>query len=207
MKLINKTDYDTLALKKLFTRCLTELEKLEGKLPQRNRLLIEVKSRTFGTRGKAIYGGYKIWMYISSAKRLKKWVEKKVAAHLGDERYRKWADQVLGRAATVYDVAWVFLHELQHSYGYHHDKISNGVLQKMAEGFCNEYELKMKEPEPAKPKEEIQLKRYNHVIKMISKKESQFKRLSSSLRKWRIKQRRYEKILVAAGKIKNGGER
>lgn len=53
-----------------------------------------------------------------------------------------------------------------------------------------------------KPKVNLQLKRYEHVIKMIKRKEKILKRLRNQIKKWNQKRKYYERILVANGKIK-----
>jgi len=55
----------------------------------------------------------------------------------------------------------------------------------------------------AKPREDLQLKRYNRVIEMISQKEKILKRLRNQIKKWSVKKRYYEKVLTATGKLKS----
>ena len=53
-----------------------------------------------------------------------------------------------------------------------------------------------------KPKKDLQLKRYENVLKTLKMKMSKLKRLQNQIKKWNQKKRYYEMALVVSGKIK-----
>ena len=98
----------------------------------------------------------------------------------------------------------IFLHELEHLRGRRHGKFSDGVISNLAKKIVDKYEdelpigiIEEKKPE----KKDLQMERYDHVMEMVKEKEMKIKRLNTQLKKWKVKQRYYENILMAAGKI------
>jgi len=69
----------------------------------------------------------------------------------------------------------------------------------------DEYQIKKKEIR-GKPREDLQLKRYKHVIEMIKQKEKILKRLRNQIKKWNVKRRYYQRILTTTGKLRVKGE-
>jgi len=97
---------------------------------------------------------------------------------------------------TSKDVAAIFVHELRHVQGFTHKEMRYWEPQKWAK----DYPLRIKEQKP-KPKQDIQLVRYERVLKHIKEKERRLKRLKTCLQKWYKKKKYYEKVLTAAGKL------
>lgn len=174
MKIINKTNYDTLSIKKLFTRCLVEDEKVEGLLMQKERLRVIVKySNGDGgaVRGVAIIGGTKITMRIPRNN-----IEERMEA-----------------------VAWVFIHELAHIRGYRHKQITNEPYREMVKFWANEYKIEIKKAR-AETKVDLKVIRYEHVCKKLEEKGRALKRIQKQIKKWNSKKKYYERTLMAAQK-------
>ena len=55
--------------------------------------------------------------------------------------------------------------------------------------------------EIVKPKKDIQLERYENVLKHVEEKSKKIKRLQNQLKKWNEKKRYYERVLTASKKI------
>ncbi len=182
MRIINQTKFSTNDLRVLFSACLKEDTRLEQDHIASKNLTIKVyKSKTI--RGKAYVGQYKfvdpkhpnIWMGLPQD------------------------DNVEFQASSVHNIAFIFLHELQHYRGFKHGKINNKNLMNVAEKFKH-FSIKVEQP-ILKQKEDIQLKRYCHVLNIVKDKETKLKRLQGQLKKWKQKQKYYERTLKAAGKI------
>ncbi|GAF91530.1 unnamed protein product, partial [marine sediment metagenome] len=143
------------------------------------------------------YNGYRIWISIPTAS----YIEKAHKEYEKGRRMTVWSRY----QASPQNVAEVFLHELAHIRGYHHDAIGRYITkadEKRAKEIVGDFKFEMKKPKPPKPKEDLQVRRYNHVIDMVTAKEKQIKRLQNQLTKWRRKKNYYERTLLAAGKIK-----
>ncbi len=101
-------------------------------------------------------------------------------------------------------LARVFKHELDHCRGFKHNQMGGrfldmGNLEK--DNWALNYPIRQKESK-VKPKPDLQLERYNHVLEMLKAKKSQLKRLQNQIKKWNQKRKYYESILIASGKIK-----
>lgn len=182
MKIINKTNYDTLSLKKLFTRCLQEDEKHEGRLPesQRDNLRIFVTNRHNATTvsGRAYVGGRTIKMKIPSQSvlaRLNQTINDKVEA-----------------------IAWIFIHELAHIRGYLHKAISDVPYQEMVKAWSNDYKITEKVL-AIREKKDIKYIRYEHIVKTLNNKLKGLKRLQNQIKKLQTKKRYYEKKFIEKG--------
>jgi len=175
MKVKNKTQWLTRDLKRILCEALRRDNKIEGELTewQRKRLTVEiVHARYNRVSGYAWYNSYLMRLRVPKEKLLKK------------------------------DLVWLFIHELTHIRGYKHKSIT----RKWEIVNCSWVEDNEKYPlgkkvERPKPKTDLQLKRYTHVLKMISKKETALKRLNNSLKRWKKKQKYYEKVLITVGKL------
>lgn len=168
MKLLNSTQYDTNSLRKLFTRCLREQTKVEGKLTeyQRKKLKVIVKySKKDNVAGRAFLNGITTKMFIPR------------------------------NNPNMVSVAFVFLHELLHIRGYNHKSIYDATVKEMAATFANGYSLIVKEP--VIKITNMQETRYLHAVSMVNTKEKAIKRLQGQLRKWATKKKYYEKALAA----------
>ena len=176
MKIINKTKWNTMDLRKIFCKCLKEDEKTEGKLYQKNRLTIHVHyaKQNRGCSGHATYNG--IWIQINIPK------------NMGEK--------------LVENVCYVFLHELQHTRGYHHGRFSEVVLRDIAKAIAPNYNLTQK-TEMKKEKPDIQRIRYDRAIANLKRAETRFKRAKTIYKKWTQKVKYYEKVFA----LKNSSKR
>ena len=98
----------------------------------------------------------------------------------------------------------VFTHEMSHIRGIRSHRAIGTVKDEDLE-WTKKYSVTQKEAR-VKPKVDLQLKRYNHVIEMIKQKGKILKRLRNQIKKWNTKKRYYEKILTVSGKIKSEGK-
>jgi hypothetical protein len=172
MKIKNNTKYSTLSLKKLFTRCVKEQEKLEGALPkwQKKNLYVTVKySRSLNISGRAFYNGTRITMILPK------------------------------QNINIISTAFVFLHELLHIRGYHHKAIYDATWRELANTFASQYTLDIKEEKPKEVRNIIDI-RYQHVLSMVSLKEKAIKKIQNQLKKWTQKRKYYEKAIAAKNK-------
>lgn len=175
MKVKNQTTYRTADLRKLFTATLRKFETDEGKIEPyiKRRLVIQIKrSKTHRVRGNAILNGFHVNLWLS-------------------------------KEATPNLVAWIFDHELFHIVGYKHSQMGPGKTAGRTPpdfDWANIFPLREKKVKPKK-KEDLQVKRYRHTIKMVEDKTGKIKRLTGQLKKWQRKRKYYERVLLAAGKI------
>lgn len=184
MRIINQTKYSTKDLRALFSACLKEDNRLEQDYIASKYLTIKVyKSNTI--RGKAYIGRY----FFDDINHPNIWV--------GLPQYKN--ELIEFQTFSVHNIAFVFLHELQHYRGFRHGKINDKNLMKIAEKFKH-FPIQVEQP-ILKQKEDIRLKRYCHVLNMVKDKETKLKRLQGQLKKWKQKQKYYERTLKAAGKI------
>ena len=195
MKVINSTEYQTKDLKKIFIECC------KIKLDSWKYLKIEVsytKSRWI-TGSVPYYGGNKVEIFLPRNPIDKeyieaKWTEPRPYAYLNFRRV----------------LAWVFIHELFHTLGRHHRGMIGNYYNKWKSGYLsdpekmswvNDLPLRKKEIK-TKPKEDLQLKRYERILAMLKDKKSKLKRLQNQIKKWTQKKRYYEHVLIASGEIK-----
>jgi len=95
--------------------------------------------------------------------------------------------------------AEVFMHELQHCRGLkHEDMLSDSEAFDCS--WAKQFPLRLKNV-TQKPKEDLQIKRYNNVLKHIDEKRRVIKRNQNLLEKWEEKRNYYEKALKKNGKI------
>lgn len=198
MKVINETNWQTSDLKKIFIGCC------KTKLDSWKNLKVEVTySRSRWIHGKARYGGGlygrgKVEIFLPRKPINKeyidaRWTEPRPYAYLNFKRV----------------LAWVFIHELCHVVGRRHREMANsyyyewrfyahnpGRMSWVDSLLLREKEIKVK------PKVDLQLKRYDHVLATLKDKKSKLKRLQNQIKKWDQKRKYYESVLVANGKIK-----
>ena len=187
MKIINKTHWETRPIWKLLTEALKRNEKIEGRFMHRKYLEVEIvysKKKNWGQpeqhfTGHATYNGSTMTIRVPREK-----IDTRVFAR-------------------------VFDHELYHNRGFKHNKLgviggrflNLNTLEK--DNWALEYIMTLKEPKlKLKPKVDLQLKRYNHVLALLKDKKSNLKRLQNQIKKWTQKRKYYEHILVTNGKIK-----
>jgi len=197
MRVKNQTHWQTRDLKRIFCEALRRDSEIEGKLSsdQRVGLVVEiVYSRRTCYSGCAYYNGYLMRLRIPRYK----WQKKDKSGPTTRENIEKMPVPVDKKALVE-----LFVHELAHFRGYHHNKLGKHHVTFLYSSWAEDdekYPVREKIEKP-KPKADLRLKRYANVLKKIAEKETTLKRLQRLLKKWRQKQRYYEKILVAAGKL------
>ena len=193
MKVINSTEYQTRDLKKIFIECC------KTKLDSWKNLRVEVSySKSRWITGKAPYGRRKVEIFLPKNPIDKEYIEAKWTIP------RPYAYLNFKRV-----LAWVFIHELHHVLNRHHREMIGNYYnhwrfyaanpEKM--NWVDDLPLRKKEIK-AKPKVDLQLKRYEHILAMLKDKKSKLKRLQNQIKKWNQKRKYYESILVASRKIK-----
>ena len=189
MKIRNKTKYNTADLKKIF---LASARKVRTGKYIRKKLIVDVVNYQ-RRASKATYSGG--WALIN----------------IGTFEYDKkniWKKN--RRVLNVREIAWVACHEFLHSKGLSHRRINarypyfghwsdfNADEDRMA--WADKFELRLKEVK-IKPKKDLQMVRYQKVVAKVKEYTTKAKRVQNILSKYKAKQRRYEKVLVLAGKI------
>ena len=182
MKLINKSHFDSKSLRTIFLMSFKEVKRLRTEIDitkynrwvNNSQIVVKNVRQGYYTHGEAYIGG--VMMNL--------WLQK-------DE--------------DVKGIAWIFIHEFFHNLGFEHNRMDDNHYKMMSKRVAEEFHkdgryLKYKE-EKKSEKVDIQLKRYNHVKQMVDNKRKQFDRLKNQLKKWTDKQKRYEKILLANGKL------
>ncbi|MHA1410513.1 MAG: hypothetical protein ACTSQY_09465 [Candidatus Odinarchaeia archaeon] len=162
-----------------------------------------MKNTKRGCHGSAYLNGTLMTIYICTEKYLKNYLKRNFPKTFTDES--KLKNYIDGRISSPLSVAGVFIHELQHTRRYEHRALGACIDEadrKEAKEAIGDFEFTFKQPKRPKPREDLQMRRYNHVLKMISDKERQLKRLQNQLKKWKQKRKYYENVLLAAGKIK-----
>lgn len=201
MKVTNSTKYLTKDLKRIFIECC------KLKLDSWKNLKVEVtynKSRWI--TGLAQFGGGlhdsggKIQIFLP-----RNFVDKEFI----DTRYRFTEPKPYAYLNFKQCLAWVFLHELFHTLNKRHHKMTGGYYahyrdyasnpEKMS--WVNNFPLRQREVQ-IKPKMNLQVKRYEHVLAALKDKKSKLKRLQNQIRKWTQKKLYYEHALTANKKIK-----
>jgi len=179
MQITNTTRWNTNDLRKLFGRCVQEVRKVEGR-GENKGIEVSVKNASYhrGISGRGNINWYSMSIIIS----------KEI-----DLREEEWKDRL----------ALVFIHEYYHNLGYKSQDArhyANDWTQNISRDFVKDYQIRGKVVEP-KPVRDIQMERYQKTLKYVKVYESKTKRVSGLLKKWRQKQRYYERTLVAAGKM------
>jgi len=169
MKVVNKTKWNTMDLRKIFCRCLKEDEKAEGKLYQKKRLIVHVHTARQDRycSGRASYNGT--------------WIQMNILKNMNER--------------SVENICYVFLHELQHTRGYHHGQFSGVVLRDMAKVIAPGYVLTEK-INIKKEKPDVQQIRYNRAVTNFGKAETRLKRAKTIYKKWAQKVKYYEKVFA-----------
>lgn len=194
MKIINKTNWDTLDLKKVLTRALDEDDKVEGKYGYRSYLEVTISYSK----------GYPSWVVKRYQERNK---ELPVRERYSGNAWVGGTRMVLRVPRGKIDtrlLSRVFKHELDHCRGFKHNQMGGRYLDTKDLGRDNwalSYPIRQKEAR-VEPKPDLQVRRYEHVLEMLKAKKSQLKRLQNQIKKWNQKRKYYESVLVASGKIK-----
>jgi len=181
MLIKNYTKWDTSDLKKLFSRCIQEVRKIEGEGKNKG-IKIELKNdniRKYSIRGRAYIGYYKMMLKIGTEVDLTKIEKQEELAHL-------------------------FIHEYYHNLGtrsqdYKH--YTRDFTKRFDYSFTKNYQIGIEKIKP-KPKRDLQMERYQRVLGYVKLYQTKTKRVQTLLRKWKQKKKYYEGVLVASGKIK-----
>ena len=193
MKVINKTEWQTRDLKRILVATLNRNSRVEGQLTswEKKNLQVEI---VYGRRnyysGNAYYNGSYMRLRIPRTKL-------KVTQRKPTVKVERITAPVA--KSTLVEL---FIHELEHIRGYHHKSMSKWRTRRYDWVEDDRlYPMREKSPEKPKPKADVQLRRYANVLRKVVEKERALSRLQKLLKKWRQKQRYYEKTLVAAGKL------
>ena len=187
MRVLNKTNWDTRQMKRIFSKCLQEVRKTENH-PQLKRLVVTVVwHRSWWIGGSATYNS----CYLKIKMPRKAWEDK---FHYGKFEF-DLSQQLAG----------TFMHEVGHCIGIHHTRGRNTIENLYADWirntFSNEsFPLSMKISK--KPSMNIVDMRYGHVLANLERARTRFKRAKTLLDKWTRKVKYYELKLVAKGREK-----
>jgi len=190
MKIINKTHWDTLDLKKVLTRALDEDDKVEGKYKYRSYLEVIISYSK----------GHPSWVvkhYQKQNKELPIRERYSGSAWVGGNGMKL---RVPREKFNVERFVRIFIHEMSHIRGIRSHR-AIGTVKDEDLGWTKDYPVRQKEI-IVKPKPDLQVRRYEHVLEMLKAKKSQLKRLQNQIKKWNQKRKYYESVLVASGKIK-----
>lgn len=166
MRVTNKTDYSTLDLKKLFTRCMDE-EEIEG--GQRDALWIEVvysrRSYTGYAYIKGTYTRLRIPREGLNPRRLA-WLACHELAHIRGVRGHRKMGRQYGWKADMEAFAW-------------------------ADAFT----VSKSEPRSAAPAKDLIAARAEHAMKMLERALTRLRRAETLAAKWRRKATYYQHVL------------
>ena len=177
MKIIkNTSDFDTVKLKSLFSTVHNLLAKAEGRLKHWKELKVVVRDKEWGYSGQCLLGGYS-W------------------------RSNEW-DMFLSvsKDQDTRTLAYLFAHELMHSYGYNHKQYRHDPLTKEQHYFIKDKykNVIMHKVEKAKPKKDIILIRFTRMLKREKSWGRKLKLATSHLKKVKreikVYKRRHTKV-------------
>ena len=197
MKIINNTDYVTNDLKKIFTQC----EKTNGIVCDNwimKNLTIKIvhTKQARGCSGRAAINGYSMTIRIPNYEYyFLKADDTKMVYAVEGKMITKLEYLKRKRRNLTEDVAWIFCHELQHIRGLLHKDIQDTYDLEWTKDYTIGIKIKKD-----KPKVNLQIKRYDNVMKHVKEAESKIKRWQKILKKWNTKKKYYEKKLISEGR-------
>ena len=195
MRIINKTHWNTSDLKRVLVKALNEDDRIEGRYKHRSYLRITI-----------VYSkGWPSWVIKHFKKQNKEILIREIYSGIAWVNGTGMRLRVPREKFNVERFVRIFIHEMSHIRGIRSHRAIGTVKDENLEWTKN-YSIKQKEIK-IKPKVDLQLKRYNHVIEIIKQKEKILKWLRNQIKKWNMKKRYYERVLTAAGKIKSERER
>ena len=180
MQITNTTRWDTSDLRRLFSRCISEIRKVEGRGKNAGLKVKVMNSTRRKFTGRAYIGWHEMIIKIG------------VTVDLSDIEMRE-------------ELARLFIHEFYHTLGYRNQDYryyQNDWTKDWGVGFVGEYPVREVAPK-AKPERDIQMERYEHVLEKVKEYDSKIKRCQNLLKKWKQKQKYYEQVLAARGKRRN----
>ena len=178
LEIANTTKWDTSDLRRLFSRCISEIRKVEGRGKNAGLKVKVMNSTRRKLTGRGYIGWYEMTIKIG------------ITVDLSEIEMRQ-------------DLARLFIHEFYHNLGYRsqdHRYYQNDWTKKWDVRFVEEYPIREAAP-VVKPKRDIQMERYEHVLSKVREYDSKIKRYQNLLKKWKKKQKYYENALIAAGKL------
>jgi hypothetical protein len=133
-------------------------------------------------------------------------------ARVGSARMGKAIMTIMlpSQAVDKIDLAHVIRHELAHTRGMEHRQMTKNSLYSRVgnwreiHAWAEEMPL---ERQAKKPKDDVQLQRYQRALAAEKRWTTKLKRAQTALKNLRPKLRRYEGILTAAGKLPDKNER
>jgi predicted SprT family Zn-dependent metalloprotease len=116
---------------------------------------------------------------------------------------RAWIKVPSGEVDKI-DLAHVIAHELAHIRGMQHRQMTHNPQYSRVGDWRSRYawalDMPLEKAQP-KPKQDVQVKRYEAVLAQERRWQTKLKRAQTALKKLRPKLRRYERVLTAAGKL------
>lgn len=179
MKIENTTQWETEDLRKLFSQCIKRIKKAEGKGKIKGIKVVVKNRREHWISGRGYIGIYSMTIMVGKLTDFTNIEKRKVLAQ-------------------------VFTHEYYHNLGYKYidgRSYRNDFTRKWDYSWVADYPIRRAEPKQ-KVVKDIQMERYQEVVKKVATYISKVKRYQTLLRKYKVKQNYYEKKLVMAGKIK-----
>lgn len=194
MKVNNWTNWDTKTLEDIFTKCMLEVRKHEGKKWNLNPKTFTVK--VYNTKRQGHVAGS---AYLNSDK-----------CRIGLPVYRDGVEiKIFGRHnnkwhSNEYAVADLFLHELGHCLGVEHTYKTLATIEHTYVDFldANFSDTKRipKEVVVKKPKPDIKMVRYQRAKKNLENALAKLKRSKNLYKKWSQKVSYYERSFAMAAK-------
>ena len=175
----NSTPWDTSDIRKLFYRCIKEVEKIEKPdyrfTERRKRFTLEILNTEYDCRGRAAINGHWVMIKISKA-----WTKEET---ISDENRKK--------------LALLIIHEYYHTIGYKHQDschYKRDFTAKWLVDWINEYPIRKKKI-ILKPKIDLKQKRYEQALANLKKATTKRKRAETIYKKWLKKVKYYNKQL------------
>lgn len=183
MKIENKTSWDTKDIKKLFNF----ISKKEGITPY--KIIIKyARDGIYIMTGRAWCNSRVIEMFLQNKERV-----------YNDNKFTGIKELQILESDNIRNITSTYIHELAHLRGVQHKEMKITIDEGLKNQIKN-FTIKRKVIKQ-KPKTDLQVKRYENVQRHIKDKQIKIKRLTNSLKKWKQKQKYYEKTLIAAGKM------
>jgi len=189
MKITNKTNWDTLDLKKILTRALDEDDRVEGRYKHRNCLGVTISYSK----------GHPGWVIRHYKRKGKELPAREVYSGYAWVNGTNMGLRVPREKFNVKHFVRVFIHEMSHVRGFRSHR-TIGTVEDEELRWTRDYSVNQKEIK-VKPKPDLQMRRYKRVLEMLKAKKSQLKRLQNQIKKWNQKRKYYENVLVASGKM------
>lgn len=174
----NSTVWDTADLRKLFFKCVREVEKIETPnlkfTNRKNRFKLEIMNTQGGCRGRATVNGYWIMIKID----------------------RRWTIQNELEECQRIELAKLIIHEYYHTIGYrYHDQrhYMRDFTAKWVVDWIKGYPIKQKIL-TSKAKPNLKEKRYQQALANLARAVSKKKRAETLYKKWLAKVKYYEKF-------------